>query len=104
MCTVIEGHCHQCVTALKLVLFHAKKGRNTITTAAPRVSEITWFSDTVMAKGHPLLSSHKTEIISAGLIYLHLHNISVAERCGWALIIDTTLCIILIIKGDSSLV
>lgn len=67
----------------------------------PRVTEITRFSDTVMAKGHALLSSHKTEIISAGLIFLHLHNISAAEQHGWALITDTALCIILIIKGNS---
>lgn len=67
----------------------------------PRVTEITRCSDSIMAKGHALLSSHKTEIISAGLIFLYLHNISVVQQHGWALIIDTALCIILIIKGNS---
>lgn len=67
----------------------------------PRVTEITRFSDTVVAKGHALLSSHKMEIISAGLIFLYLHNISVVEQHGWAFIIDTAFWNILIIKGNS---
>lgn len=41
------------------------------------------------------------EIISAGLIFLYLHNISVAQEQEWALNINTALCIILIIKGNS---
>lgn len=74
---------------------------NTITITGPRVTEITGCSDISMAKAHALLSSHKTEIISAGLIFLYLHNISVVQQCGWPLIIDTALCFILIIKGNS---
>lgn len=73
----------------------------TITITVPRVTEITRCSDSIVAKGHALLSSHKTEIISAGLIFLYLHNISVAQQHGWPLITDMVLCIILIIKGNS---
>lgn len=74
---------------------------NTITITGQKVTEITGCSDISMAKAHALLSSHKTEIISAGLIFLYLHNISVVQQCGWPLITDTALCFILIIKGNS---
>lgn len=44
---------------------------NKITITVPRVSEIILCHQSAMAKGHALLSSHKTEIISAGLIILY---------------------------------
>ncbi len=63
--------------------------------AMPRATEITWCSVSDMAKGHALLSLYKTEIISAGLIFLYLHNVSVVQQDGWALIIDTAFGFIL---------
>jgi len=72
---------------------------NTIRITAPRVTEITRCSDSIVAQGHAPLSSHETEITSAGLISPFLHNILVVQQHGWALIIGPALCIILIIKG-----